>query len=123
MNTDPQLITTMVKMISILIILVGGLLAVSWFAKKKLNVPGGISSGKKIKIIENCHLGVKKTISLVQVPGKILVLGITGENLSLLTELNEDAVLSTQTQSETNPSQSSFTKQLKRFSQNLKKES
>ena len=123
MNTDPQLITTMVKMISILIILVGGLWAVSWYAKKKLNLPGGTTSGKKIKIIENCHLGVKKTISLVQVPGKVLVLGITGENVSLLTELNENEVLSVHTQSETNPSQSPFTKQLKRFSQNFKKES
>ena len=122
MNTDPQLMTTMVKMISILIILLGGLWAVSWYAKKKLNVPGGLSSGKRIKIIENCHLGVKKTISLVQVPGKVLVLGITGENLTLLTELNEEAVLKTDIKGEANLSDSPFAKQLKRFSKSLRKE-
>ena len=48
--------------------------------------------GKRIRIVENQYMGVKKSIALVQVPGKVLVLGITPDRINLLETLDEALV-------------------------------
>jgi flagellar protein FliO/FliZ len=89
MNYEPELLSTFIKMIIILAVIIGGFWGLSWFSKKKMGFHGSSISGRKIEIIENCHLGVKKTISLVQVPGAVLVIGITDNQMTLLYEVKE----------------------------------
>ncbi|MBC2711743.1 MAG: flagellar biosynthetic protein FliO [Desulfosarcina sp.] len=43
-------------------------------------------------MLESHYLGVKKTISLVRVPGKVLVLGISGDRINLLDTLDDEIV-------------------------------
>ena len=122
MNSEPQLMVTAVKMFFLLAMIIGGLWGVSWFAKNKIQGVGRIAGGRKIKVIESHSIGIKKNISLVQVPGAVLVLGIAGDNITMLTEIKEAALSEVYRQSENDPEHSSFSDQLKRFSSSSKKE-
>ncbi|MBU4316023.1 MAG: flagellar biosynthetic protein FliO [Proteobacteria bacterium] len=90
MNIEPELYVTFVKMVLMMAVVVGCLWGFSWFVKNKQNVLGGKFDGKKIHVIENCHVGVKKTISLVKVPGAVLVVGIADNHMTLLHEIREN---------------------------------
>jgi flagellar biosynthetic protein FliO len=90
MNIEPELVAAFVKMILMMSLIVGCLWGVSWLLKYKQKAQGAGLDGKKIKVIENCHVGVKKTISLVKVPGAFLVVGITDNQMTLLHEIKEN---------------------------------
>ena len=93
MNYSPDITTAAFKMMLSL----GFVLAIVWglyrLAKKKLPMVNGISSGKLIQVVENHCIGVKKQITLVKVPGSVLVLGIGGDKVSLLTQIEDPDVL------------------------------
>ena len=46
-----------------------------------------------IRVLASQYIGMKKNISLVQVPGAILVIGITGDSIRLLTRIDDPEVL------------------------------
>jgi len=71
-----------------LIILTAYLLKRFFFSKGELRNPE-----KSVKILSNNYIGDKKRICLVEVLGKILVLGITNTNINLLTEIEGDQVM------------------------------
>jgi len=49
------------------------------------------TKGKMIEVVANHYLGPKKSIAMVKIGGRILVLGISSENINLITELPGDA--------------------------------
>lgn len=46
--------------------------------------------GKVVEVIANHYLGPKKSISVVKIAGKTLVLGVTSENINLIAQLDRD---------------------------------
>jgi flagellar protein FliO/FliZ len=92
MNAAPDMLAAGLKMIAslgvVLAIIVALLYASRKLAARRLDTGGG----KRIQVLDNHYLGVKKTISLVRVPGKVLVLGITGDRITLLDTLDEETV-------------------------------
>ena len=72
-------------------------LAVIWglyrLAKKNLPMAQNSSHGRLIRVLENQYLGIKKTITMVQVPGAILVLGVSSDKVNLLTRIDDPAVI------------------------------
>ena len=44
-------------------------------------------------MLANQYIGLKKNISLVQIPGAILVVGITGDSICLLTKIEDKTIL------------------------------
>jgi flagellar biogenesis protein FliO len=42
-----------------------------------------------VQVLETAHLGVKKSISMVHVPGAVLVLGVTADRISLLERIDD----------------------------------
>jgi flagellar protein FliO/FliZ len=93
MNTSPELISTAIKMIIALVFILGGLVALSFFMKRVSKGGSGSGGEKLIKILANNYIGVKKNISLVEVPGAILVLGITNDSIRLLTKIEDEEIL------------------------------
>lgn len=91
MSGTPDMLDAGLKMIAslavVLIVMIGLLYGMRRLTRKRLGGP----SGSRIRVIESHYLGVKKTISLVSVPGKVLVLGISGDRISLLETLDGDA--------------------------------
>ncbi len=63
------------------------------------------------------YLGVKKCVSLVEVPGSVLVLGITNDEIKLLDKIEDEAILDELTGSSDEPDEPvSFSEHLRKWS-------
>ena len=85
---SPDLISSTLTMIAALAVVLGIMLAVLMVMKKVMNRGLGGNDGRLVTVLGSRYLGVKKSIAVVQVPGAVLVLGIAGDQLSLLTQLD-----------------------------------
>jgi flagellar protein FliO/FliZ len=93
MNTAPEIVSTAFKMLTALGIVLGGLLICVYFIKRFLNRDVRGSKEQLIKVIACQYIGIKKNISLVEIPGSILVVGVSNDNISLLTKIEDKIVL------------------------------
>ena len=92
MNGTPDMITAGLKMVASLGVVLALILLLLYGIRKLTGQRMGTSGGKRIQVLESHYMGVKKTISLVRVPGKVLVLGISGDRINLLDTLDDDIV-------------------------------
>jgi len=122
MNYHPDFIWTALKMLVALGILTGILIIALYFAKRIFKVGSHQPKGKMIRVLANTYVGVKKNISLVEVPGAILVLGITSDSIRLLTKIEDDEVLKKLKGSEEEKFSGSFSSQLQKFSARYKRD-
>ncbi len=80
-----------IKMLIVLVILIALLLVVLYVVKKflwKKTGKGGQEDG--IRVITSAYVGPKKSIALVEVAGERIVVGITSDNISMLTKVSKD---------------------------------
>ena len=84
MNGTPDIIAAGLKMIASLGVVLVMILALLYGLRKLTRQRVGAGGGKQIQVLESHYMGVKKTISLVHVPGKVLVVGVAGDRISLL---------------------------------------
>lgn len=122
MNLHPDLLPSALKMSIALFIVLGVLLTVYYFTKRLLNKNVGGSHDKLIRILANAYVGVKKSISIVEIPGAILVIGVTGDNICLLTKIEDENTLSKYKKVEDAKISSSFSDQIKKVSLKFRKE-
>ena len=120
MNYSPDLISTSLRMIAALGITLGGLLIVLHYTKRRLKNERGGFNGKTVRVVGNTYIGPKKRISLVEVPGAILVVGITNENMCLLSKIDDEEMLKDFGRSEGRETSPSFFDHFQRFSSRLK---
>jgi flagellar biosynthetic protein FliO len=93
MNQGPELAESFVKMVGALC-LVLLLIALLYLAARRFFHKGSLGTGKNpIRLLASLYLGGKKYISLVQVPGKVLVLGIAPDRISLLETIDDEKLL------------------------------
>ena len=93
MNTTPEIVSTVFRMLTALGLVLGGLLVCVYFIKRFLKKDVGGSKEQLIKVIASQYIGIKKNISLVEIPGSILVVGVSNDNISLLTKIEDEIVL------------------------------
>lgn len=122
MNYHPDLLSTALKMITALVIVLGGLFIVFYFLKRILKRDAGGSSEKLIRVLSSSYIGVKKTISLIEVPGSILVLGITSDNICLLTKIEDEEILNRFKRPEEEKKSTLFSDQLNKISSRFKED-
>lgn len=120
MNYHPDLISTSLKMLIVLAILVGGLLITFYYTRRKFGKQIGGSKGKLIRVLGNTYIGVKKQISLVEIPGAVLVLGLSSDNISLLAKIDDDEILGNIRAFEEAKALPSFSDQLQKLSSRFK---
>jgi flagellar protein FliO/FliZ len=89
MNTAPDVLSSALQMLTALGIVVGGLLVVFYLLRRFLKRDVGGGKGRLIRVIASQYIGIKKNITLVEVPGTILVLGISNDKISLLTKIED----------------------------------
>ena len=116
MNYNPDLIATSLRMLTALAVILGVLLMALYFSKRLFRRDAGGPKGKLIRVLASSYIGVKKNISLVQVPGAILVLGVTNDNISLLSTIEDQEVLDEFKRFRTENTPTSFSDQLHRLS-------
>jgi flagellar protein FliO/FliZ len=88
MSYQAEYLAVAIKMAVILVVMIGCLWGISVYLKKMMKGSGGKKSGRHIRVLENCYVGVKKSISLVQVPGSVLVIGLSGDRITLLSKID-----------------------------------
>ena len=93
MITAPDMLSTAMQMLTALGVVLGGLIVVFYFMKRFLKRDVGGSNEALIKVIASQYIGIKKNISLVEIPGSILVVGVSNDNISLLTKIEDKVVL------------------------------
>jgi flagellar protein FliO/FliZ len=93
MITAPNIVSTALQMLTALGVVLGGVLVVFYFMKRFLKRDVGGSKEQLIKVIASQYIGIKKNISLVEIPGSILVVGVSNDNISLLTKIEDKVVL------------------------------
>jgi flagellar protein FliO/FliZ len=86
------MITAGLKMVASLGVVLAMILFLLYGIRRLSSQRIGAAGGKRIQVLESHYMGVKKTISLVRVPGRVLVLGISGDRINLLETLTEDIV-------------------------------
>ena len=91
MTSSPDMVSGAFQMLTALGIVLGGLLLIFYFMKRYLRRDVGGSSGQLIQVIASQYIGVKKSIALVKVPGTILVIGVSNDNISMLTKIEDQA--------------------------------
>ncbi|MGD2184593.1 MAG: flagellar biosynthetic protein FliO [Desulfobacterales bacterium] len=93
MNATPDMLSTALKMLAALALVLGGLGIFFFFAKRVMHKNIGGNPDKLIRVLANQYMGMKKNISVVQVPGAILVIGISGDSIRLLTQIDDKEIL------------------------------
>ena len=93
MNTTPDMLATSFKMLAALALVLGGLGIFFYLAKRVMRKDVGSSGGEMIRVLASQYIGLKKNISLVQIPGAILVVGIAGDSIRLLTKIEDKTIL------------------------------
>jgi flagellar biogenesis protein FliO len=93
MNATPDMLATALKMLAALALVLGGLGIFFYFTKRVMRKDIGNSGGQMIRVLANQYIGLKKNISLVQIPGAILVVGIAGDSICLLTKIEDKTIL------------------------------
>jgi len=120
MSYNSEMIVAACKMFLSLILVIG-LLSVLFYLMKWISKRGNnITNSGLITILANNYIGVKKNISLIEVPGSILVLGITNDNISLLSKIEDKEIIDIIKNSCKKTIGVSFSDQLKRISSKFK---
>ncbi|MGR3301040.1 MAG: flagellar biosynthetic protein FliO [Candidatus Scalindua sp.] len=80
------------RVISTLFIVIALIIATFYVLRKKYGIRANIGRNRKlIQVVDHAPMGVKKSITLVKVPGKHILLGLTNDRIELITEIaNED---------------------------------
>lgn len=84
----PELIAAALKLIGVLVVIVVAMLVCNGYFKRFLGGGAGGGGRKRMQILESTPLGLKKSITLVKVPGAVLVLGVTQDRITLLDRLD-----------------------------------
>lgn len=93
MNAAPDVLSSAMQMLAALGVVLGGLLVAFYLMKRFLKRDALGSQGRLIRIIASQYLGIKKNIAMVEVPGSILVVGVSNDKISLLTKIEDQAIL------------------------------
>jgi len=122
MNTTPDMLTAGLKMMTSLGVVLALILALLYGLRKVNRQRFGGAGGNLIQVLESHYMGVKKTIALVSVPGKVLVVGVAGDRINLLDTLDENTVRQQMEAVEKKPFAPFLTDRLKHLGRGLKEE-
>jgi flagellar biosynthetic protein FliO len=93
MNAVPELLPSTLKMIAALAVVLGGLFVAMHVMRRCLRRSAGPSKAQLVRVVASQPLGLKKSVTLVEVPGCVLVLGVSGDRIQMLTRLDDPQAL------------------------------
>jgi flagellar protein FliO/FliZ len=93
MTASPEMLPSLLQMLASLAVVLGGLLLTLWFFRRFVQTRAGGVNSRLIRVLASGSIGLKKNITLVDVPGAILILGVTGDRISLLSRIEDPDTL------------------------------
>lgn len=88
-NTEPSMVMASMRVMWGLLVVLGIIFVIYALAKKKFNFLPGSNENSLITIVEARHLMNKKSIYLIDVRGKEYLLGVSDNNINLLSTINK----------------------------------
>lgn len=79
----------LVRMVVSLVIVLGMMFAVYFWLKRRGGMPGGAQ--RRVRVVERLPIDARRSILLLQVDGKELLVGVGSDTLALLTTLSPEA--------------------------------
>jgi flagellar biogenesis protein FliO len=119
MTVLPDFTSSALNMLTALATVLVGLGALYFVAKRFLNRSVGGPSDQLVRVLGSHYVGVKKQIALVEVPGAVLVVGVTNDRMRLLDKI-EDPVLLDQIRSRSEGEAGGFSAQLTKLTDRFK---
>ena len=89
LNLGMALFRTIFSFAAVTVLLIATLYGIKWMKKK---VQSGTGDNQMLGIIATITLGPKKSVHLIKVIDRILVIGATEGNMSFLTELTKEEI-------------------------------
>lgn len=87
----PSLRKVAIKMLTALSFVLAMVFALAWGAKKYMGkFGGGFGAGGPVRVLASSQIDIKKSVMIVDVAGEALVLGISGDNITMLTKLEDE---------------------------------
>jgi flagellar protein FliO/FliZ len=93
-NANGSLFMALMQLVIALAIIVAVIIVVVWLMRVLL-FRRGVLKPEVLKILGQTHLSPKQSIFLVEMPGRILIIGATQNNISLLTEVKDEETIET----------------------------
>lgn len=93
MSAPPELIPSAFKMLGALAAVLGGLFLAVHAARRYLARTGMVAGERLVRVIASHPIGAKKSVTLVEIPGAVLVLGVAGERIELLSRIEAPEIL------------------------------
>ena len=96
MNGEAGAFIPMVKMVAALALVLGMLLASLWAARRWTGRGrAAAGSGALIRVLASQSLGPRKAVTLVRVPGQVLVLGLSTDRIDPLAQITDPDLIAT----------------------------
>jgi flagellar protein FliO/FliZ len=93
MNASSDLTMTAIKMFISLAIVLFFVVLLYYIAKRFMQNPISNENKEIIKILSNKYLGLKRNLYLVEIPGSVILLGVTNESISLLGKIDDKEIV------------------------------
>ena len=119
MNAVPELLPSTLKMIAALAVVLGGLFVAMHVMRRCLRRSPGPSKAQLVRVVASQPIGVKKAVTLVEVPGCVLVLGVSGDRIQMLARLDDPQALE-RVRSHEGPEAVSFYEHLSKFTAGMR---
>jgi len=92
MTTTADMTLVGMKMMGALIIGLGGLWGVLYLIRRMTGL-GNLTARSAIRVVGTLPIGVRASISMVQIPGAVLVVGVTRNDLRLLDRISDPRLI------------------------------
>jgi len=93
MNPAPDLLPSALNMAAALAAVLGGLFLLLHLGRRYLQRPAAAGGRPLVRVVASHPLGLKKSVALVEVPGAVLVLGLSGDRIQMLTRIEDPEAL------------------------------
>jgi flagellar biogenesis protein FliO len=97
----------------------GGLVLMLYFSRRLSGISSARVEDRLIRVLASGSVGMKKNISLVEVPGEILVVGIAGERINLLTSIKDPDIINSLKERSNGKYTTAFGQHLKYFTSKI----
>jgi len=120
MIDQPDFITSVIKMFSALLLVLGIFMGSFYLLRRVLKRDVADPGKKNIRIIDRSYIDVKKSVMIVEVSGQVLVLGVTNDQISLLTQIEDPENIAQLKNNTTTGGSRSFSSHLNRLLEKVK---
>ena len=120
MTYEPDMVSAAMKMVGALAVVLFIVFAVMFYVKRAFGRYASKGGSDTVRVLGSTFLGVKKTVSLVEIPGAVLVLGVSNDRITLLATIDDGEVLERMRTHDGNRPAGGFSKHLSQAVSRLK---